>query len=165
MEVKIRDIKRNISVGICLALICFISFSYGFFIGTGTLPFTIGTKSILPPTMESNVTSEQAEQVIIDSPLDLAPYGEKNNCVEMAFLAARQLWWAGYPATVVKIDFSDGTSHMLVGVPTSDAGWKFLEPQNNSWVNLNVGGMYFSKSITGLYVLTDFVWAPLEGVR
>jgi len=140
-----------------------LGYSYGFFVGTGTMPFGSEMESVLPPEIQPTVTADQAEQAIENSTLDLAPYGERNNCVELAFIAARQLWWEGYQGTVVKIEFSDGTGHMIVGVPTVDEGWKFLNPQGNVWINPVVGGMFQDKKIVGLYYLYDFVWKPIEG--
>lgn len=155
-------IVKGVFMGIFLLVFGLWSFSFGVFVSTGTLPFGPRTESIVPPEMQSTVTAAQAEQVIEESLLDLASYGERNNCVELAFVAARQLWWGGYQSTVVRIDFSDGSGHMLVGVPTSDEGWKFLDPQGNVWVSPVVGGLWQGKVITGLYYLSDFVWEAIE---
>lgn len=140
----------------------FLIVSITWYMCTGTFPFAPSQESIVPPEMQPTVTAEQVEEVIENSTLDLEPYGERNNCVELAFIAARQLWWDGYQATVVKVDFSDGSGHMIVGIPTVDEGWKFLNPQGNVWVSPIVGGMLQDKRIVGLSYLYDFVWMPIE---
>jgi len=155
-------IVNFIGVVLLLGTMGFYGYTFGFWSGTGTMPFGPKAISILPPEMKATVTSAEAEQAVKDSLLDLAPYGERNNCVELALVAARQLWWDGYQGTVIKIDFGDGTGHMIVGVPTSDEGWKFLNPQGNVWVSPRVGGMWMEKKIVGLYYLYDFVWKPIE---
>jgi len=155
-------IVKSLLTGIFLIVFGTWAFSFGFFIGTGTLPFGPTVESVLPPEIQPTVTAEQAEASIRNSPLDLAPYGYRNNCVEMAFVAARQLWWDGYQSTVVRIDFADGSGHMIVGVPTVDEGWKFLDPTGNLWIKPVVGGMWQGKQITGLYYLSNFVWEPIE---
>lgn len=155
-------IVKAISTFMFLVMFGFLVFNFGFFMGTGTLPFGPTVESTLPPGMQPTVTGEQAEESIRNSPLDLAPYGDRNNCVEMAFVAARQLWWDGYQSTVIRIDFADGSGHMVVGVPTIDEGWKFLEPNGNLWIKPIVGGMWQGKQITGLYYLYNFIWEPIE---
>jgi hypothetical protein len=135
--------------------------SFVWFAATGTLPFVPFEPSAVPPDLNPSATSQQVEQVVDNGGLNITPYGEGNNCVEMAFLAARQFWWEGYEATVIKIDFTDGSGHMLVGVPTTDEGWKFFEPQSESWVSPRLGGFYINKQITGLSYLYDFVWKSI----
>lgn len=157
-------VVRGIITGSFLVLFALWMFSYGFFTGTGTLPFVPPVQSVIPPDMNLDTTAQEAEQVVTDGAIDVPDYGEENNCVEMAFLAARQFWWEGLQGTVVRIDFTDGSGHMIVGIPTIDEGWKFYDPTGSAWIYPHTGGYLMNKQITGVYYLYDFVWEPVEEV-
>ena len=154
-------IVKGITFFLYQAFLVFTAFSVTWFMATGTFPFGPQPVSVGPTGVVTNFTAEQIEKAVGDNPPVLLPYGEGNNCVELSLIAARQLWWDGYWATVVKLDFSSETGHMLVGVLTSDVGWKFYEPGNKSWVNPTVGSFYLGEQIIGVYYLTGWTWEPI----
>lgn len=151
----------------CMAGLLFVGglygYVWGFTEGTGFPPFVSSTPSVLPPEMQTEITEEQIVRAIAEE-VDLEPvgYGEGNNCIEMALVAARKLHWGGYGGTVVRLDFTDGSGHWLVGVPTVSNTWTFWAPEGEVRVHPRVGGRFLEKTITGMFYLYDFVWKPIE---
>ncbi len=159
-------IQRCVLALVMLSLIgvgYFFGYTTGFEKGTGTFPFGYSTsRPALPPQLKTAVTSQEVE-VAATKAMDLTPImGQDFNCVEGAFVAARQFWWEGYEATVIKLDFYQSSiGHMLVGVPT-DEGWRFYNPEQKLWVEPRVGGMFMDKRIKAMSYLYDFMWRPVD---
>jgi hypothetical protein len=110
----------------------------------------------------STVPSDTVDDFVEADETHLEEYDVGFNCVEYALLAARNAHWQGIAATVVRLVFEDGTGHMIIGFPTEDVGWRFLQVEGSVWVYPRVGGMFMDKEIVGLYYLSDFVWEPIE---
>jgi len=139
----------------------FAGYIYGYQTGTGMFPFFYETEAVVPPDM-ATASSDTVDDFVAADDTDLEKYDVGFNCVEYALLAARNAHWQGIAATVVRLDFEDGTGHMIIGFPTEDAGWRFLQIEGSIWVYPRVGGMFGDKKIAGLYYLCDFVWEPIE---
>lgn len=134
--------------------------AFGYYKATGQMPFQ-GSASVLPEITGNVTTSEQiSEFLVIDSTNEIE-YGEGFNCVESAILAARNAHWDGLPAEVVRLVFTDESSHMMLVFPTSDSGWIYVEPQTDSEVSPRVGGMYNGKVISSIDILR-IEWFPFE---
>ena len=149
-----------IFVVIMLFMVCTV---YGYQWGTGTFPFGSTGQIALPPEMALNTTAAEVLEFVEADPTDIQEYGEGFNCVEFALLTAREAHWAGIPAEVVKVDFSDGFSHMILGYPTID-GWLFVDAQSDVVMQPRVGSELGGRTITGLYLL-GITWTPLEEVN
>lgn len=139
----------------------FAGYVRGYVVGTGTYPFVSETRSVVPPDV-SMAQSSEVDTFVAEDKTSLEQYDVGFNCVEFALLAARNAQWKGIAATVVRLDFSDGTGHMILGFPTEDAGWRFLQVEGGEWVYPHVGGMFGGEKIAGIYYLSDFVWEPIE---
>lgn len=96
-------------------------------------------------------TLELAEEIIKDTPVDKLKWiAERRDCDDISeiFESICRLFYAVNVRTVLA--FSGG--HAFVGFPlivdsdrtTSHVEWRFLEPQNDRWQEINVGqgGMY-----------------------
>lgn len=131
----------------------------GFYQGTGTLPFVRG-ENILPPDVGNVTTSNVVDSFVQDDDTYLNEYGIGFNCAEYAFLMKRNAQWSGVPAEVIELDFNDGTKHLILGFPTSDRGWVFINPEDKIEIHPYVGGMLGSYTVVGIYKLTW--WAEKE---
>ena len=152
---------RGVALALMLYICAFMGFAAGFYEGTGTFPFVVRTQAILPPEIDKT-TSAQVTEFVEADPTGLEQYRHGFNCVEFALVAARNAWWAGVSAVPVRLDFTDETAHMILGFPTDDQGWMFLNPEGSKWIKLSVGGKFFDKEIDGIYYLYDLVWEPIE---
>ena len=142
----------------------FMGWIAGYQEGSGTMPFGPQGESIIPPGIERTSAAKVVEFVEADE-TNLIEYGVGFSCEQFSLLTAGNAEWEGIPAYVVRIDFeNEEISHMIVGFPTEDENWKFLDPQGDIWVKPRVGGMFLDKKITGLFYLSDFVWTPLVEV-
>ena len=166
MKQLIKRITKDqwVSLLLLLAVLFFgglTGYIYGYENGTGTFPFAGDTKSIIPPGVDA-VSSDTVDTFVADDDTHLEEYDVGFNCVEYAFLVARNARWQGISAAVVRLVFADGTAHMIIGFPTEDVGWRFLQIEGSTWIYPRVGGMFADKEIVGLYYLSDFVWEPIE---
>jgi len=138
----------------------FLGILCGYHWATGELPFT-KHEVILPPVTQSNVTSSQVSDFLSTDNTSLQEYREGFNCVESALMAARNAVWKGISAEVVRLEFTNGLSHMMLVFPTNDSGWVFVEPQTDGIVYPGVGSSYEGMSISEIDIL-NMSWVPLE---
>ena len=154
----------HLLVFLCIfALGGFYGYIYGYTEGTGTPPFGPEMVAILPSDIQLTDSAKVVE-FVEDDRTNLEKYDVGFNCVEYTFLVARNAHWKGISATPVRLDFGDGSSHMILGFPTVDAGWMFLQVEGKVWISPRVGGMFLNERITGIFYLEDFVWHPIEEV-
>jgi len=150
-----------------LVIICWISgfggWTMGFVSATGTLPFVTEEQSVLPEPIAPVVSTVELEEFIKDDETNLQEYDVGFNCVEYAFLLARNAHWAGMPAEVIKVEFTNGEEHMILAFPTTDKGWQFIDPKSELFVKPRIGGMMGDLEISGLYIL-QAEWVPFEEV-
>lgn len=166
---KGRSRKQRFALLLCLLYMFmaggWIGYVTGWSSGTGVSYFQPESQSVVPPDLRAQATSADVDRVFAGNPVAFDEYGEGSNCVELALEAARLWWWEGYQSTVVRIDFTDGTGHMVVGVPTTDAGWKFYNFSGGTEAGEifpRVGGYLADKKIAAMFYLYDLVWRPIE---
>lgn len=153
-------VPRNYRVRVVslFVVITMVSTFLGYLLGvwqiTGTSPFSLEkSRSILPPADPTEVTIEQVEEYLDVSKPEYTAYGEGFNCVESAILAARDASWAGMLVEIFRLVGTDSIDHMIIGFPTAEGAWIFVEPQTGSVVDIQVGKYYMGEEITEIYVL------------
>lgn len=140
-----------------------LGYGLGFAKASGTDPFSKVTVIQSPSNIET-VSSKKVDEFVRTDGASIEKYDVGFNCVEFALLAARNAHWKEISATVVQIDFEDGSAHWVIGFPTTDEGWKFMDPQSDLFITPRAGGYFVDKKIIKLSYLSDFVWIPLMGV-
>jgi hypothetical protein len=154
--------KKRIFLGMSFTLVFAICLGImiGFYIATGGSiidKLSPGPSAYVPnATLQSLSTTED---ILNTQPIQ--SYGSGYNCVDFAWAAMRALQWQGQPSAIVRLGFTDGTGHALLIVPTSDNGWRFIEPQANIVVYPSIGNIYDGKVIANITILTA-TWAPFK---
>lgn len=157
-----QQIVRGVFVVFFISVFFMVGTLYGYQWGTGTFPFGSQGQVALPPDIALNHTAAEVFEFVEADLTDIKEYGEGFNCVEFALLMAREAHWAGIPAEVVKIDFTDGgTSHMILGFPTIN-GWVFVDAQSDLVLSPRVGAQMGGRTISGLFLLT-IDWVSMGG--
>lgn len=153
-------VPRNYRVKVVslFVVITMVSLFLGYLLGvwqiTGTSPFALEkSKAVLPPTDPTEVTVEQVEEYLEVPKPEYTGYGEGFNCVESAILAARDASWAGMLVEIFRLVGTDSIDHMIIGFPTAEGTWIFVEPQTGEVINIQVGDYYLGEEITEIYVL------------
>ena len=154
-----REIFAGITFSLLACLSLFAGYIIGYYEGSGTTPF-VRTRAILPAGI-GRTTSTDVAAFLSEDETKLEQYREGFNCVEFALMAARNAQWKGVAAVPIRLVFDEG-AHWILGFPTQDQGWLFLNPQGELWLKPTVGGKFFDKTIVGVYYLYDFVWKPIE---
>lgn len=139
----------------------FIGYCMGYRHGTGLGPFLKPQPSAFLPDIEVG-TFEEVSEFLEEHDISMEDYDIGFNCIEFAFLQARTAHWKGIEAVVVRIILVDETKHAIIGFPTEDEGWVFVEPQSNTRLYPRVGGDFMGQKIVGVYYLYDFVWRPCQ---
>ena len=159
---------RILNTVMIMLFICILTINgavYGYFWGTGTLPTFTGdtTQTLLPPEVPVSTTPEEVMAFIEDDDTNLNRYEIGFNCVEYAFLMAREAHWQGMPASVIEIAFGEDTGHLILGFPTADGDWILVNPQTDSIIKPRIGGMLGGKMVTGINILNWYVTrTPME---
>lgn len=159
---KISKLGRAFGVLIAIGVVAFVAYVSGYYQGTGALPrFMAERETVFPPESTTEQTFENVSNFVAEDTTDQEVPDGDMNCVEYALLLARSAQWKGLDAAVVKLDFEDGTSHMMLMFPTVDRGWIYVEPQTDREFNLAVGKLYDSQIIMGIWVL-GLEWIPID---
>ena len=153
--------RRAIFFSLYFLALLMIGFFMGYYSAVGTLPVPFLKSDILPPPSNTSQTFSDISSFISNDTTDKYLYGEGMNCVDYALTVSRNAEWEGISSVIVKIDFDEGNAHAVLLFPTEDKGWVFIDPQTDKVINLKVGGIYDSRKVVQLSVLT-FAWEPLE---
>lgn len=154
---------------VSILLVTFLSLAmgwmYGYYQGTGTFPLTV-SKTVLTPEIETTISSEDVEEFLENTSVDLGEYGVDSNCVESAILLSRAAAWYGLEAYIIELDFLDSdTGHLILGFVTEDDGWVFIEPSTSEQVYPVEGGQYSGYTIEAMYALDIYYnLIPLETI-
>lgn len=140
---------RSVITIALIALSLTVGFLVGHFYGTGTFPASAG-RGIRPPEAV-NATLGDVQAVL--TPLKEQEYRDGFNCVDFAWEAMRTMRWQGYEALIIVLELDPEPHHAVLLVPTKDEGWSFLDPQCNCTIKPSVGGRYYDRTITAIYVL------------
>ena len=129
--------------------------------GRDPLPFLSKAKYILPPKMDSqSQTYDMVINFIKTDDTDKIQYVSGFNCWDATFKTMRNAVWKGIVSYPIVIQYYDAPGHMILAFPTKDRGTIFIEPQNDSQVNLQVGQYYNERKVRGFYAL-DYTPLPL----
>ena len=143
---------------VSLMFLCgFVGGVVGYSQGTGTLPF-VSVESTLPEVFGNSSLADIQEFVESDE-TNLREYDTGFNCVEYAILMARQAHWEGIPAESIRLTFSDGSAHIILAFPTTDAGWIFIDPGTDTVIKPRVGGQIGGRTIQAVDILVCD-WKP-----
>jgi len=158
---KNKETERKVIRAILLTVAIFvIGYTAGFSHATGSLPTVWGGESIAPPAEMTRATLAEVKQTV--APVAQMDYGEGFNCVDYAWEAMRRLHWAGQVAMIARLDLEPGPDHAVLIIPTSDAGWVFIEPQTGQQIYPTPGGMYIDFTvIKGVYVMR-LEWTDID---
>lgn len=81
------------------------------------------------------------------------PYSDPGfQCLDFAFLLAKNAAAAGFPVDIVLMEFDEGPSHAVVMFYTKD-GFMYVEPQTDEIIHPKVGCYYLGEEIVQLRVL------------
>ena len=143
-------VGRSIVTVALVALSLAVGFLIGHVYGTGTFPLA-QTQQIRMPDAAS-VTLHETQTVL--EPLREQEYREGYTCLDFAWEAMRAMRWQGYETLIVVLELDPEPHHAVLLVPTTDEGWIFMDPQCGGCpLKPAVGGKYFNRTITGIYVL------------
>jgi hypothetical protein len=154
--------RQRASLVVVLLVLAFISgylgYGLGYFKATGTLPNA--PSEIVLPVVNSGLQSTEVFDFVTKDTTNSLKYQEGFNCVEFGLLLARNAHWDGIPAEVIKVDFGDA-SHMILGFPTEDRGWIFVDPATDAFVYPRIGGEFAGGIVTNIWILRT-EWIPFE---
>ena len=138
--------------------------AYTYYHLTGTLPNTYqSSQSISLPDIKSKVTEREVMDFVRADTTNLNKYDIGFNCVEYAFLQARNAQWKSLPAVVTLLDFEGGESHLILAFPTTDAGVVFIDPKLSLEIHPRVGMELGGYKVTEISFM-KIVWIPIEEV-
>ena len=97
-------------------------------------------------------TYKEALDFILRDQTDKHEYNEENyTCLNFAADFKNNAFKAGYRCGFVSIEFPEEQAHAIVCFNTTDRGLIFIEPQDDSIVELKVGRHYWSRTKIVMY--------------
>lgn len=157
-----QQIFRGATFLLYLSFYSLMIWTLGYSDGTGTLPFISHIDTGFPEVV-SEASAEDVQDFIENDDTDLTRYGEDINCVEYAWLLARQARWEGLEAWAIGLDFSEDSGHLILGFPTNTGEWIFVNPATDAIIHPRVGGEWEGRTIIEMRILR-LVWMPFEAV-
>jgi hypothetical protein len=117
---------------------------------------------LVVPTDTEIQTYDQIVTFLKEDETEDREYGEGFNCVEFSLLVARNAEWEGISCDVFRISFvGTDVGHAIVGFPTTDREWIFVEPQDDLVINPVPGTYYEGKKIQSVEQLV-MNWSEIE---
>jgi len=159
-----RTVKQQIVfyISMLLLMVCFgvMGAFAGYYQGTGEYPFA-RSEAVLPDVPGETTTLVDVGHFLERDKTNEIDYGLDFNCVESAFLTARNATWEGLPARAGALVYEDGSGHVILIFPTSDDGWVFVDTVEDLVINPRVGAIYHGNRIAEILIL-EMRWIPFE---